>query len=726
MAPTAHPVRLCLALHNHQPVGNFDDVFEAAYQDSYLPFLDVYQPYESIKLSLHISGSLIEWLDAKHPEYLDRIRDMAQAGRIEILGGAFYEPILTMIPSRDRIGQISTYTHWLKDRLHADVRGVWMPERVWEACLTKDLAAASIEYTILDDFHFRSAGCSESQLTGYFVTEDEGRLLRVFPGSEKLRYLIPFAEPQKTIDYLRELGEKHPGIVAVFGDDGEKFGTWPDTKVHVYDNGWLKEFFDLLTQNQDWLTTWTLAEAVDNTPPAGKVYLPNSSYREMTEWSLPVDQQIKLHDLMNQLDHDERGRQIQPFIRGGFWRNFKVRYDEANEMYARMMHVSSLIQQLEQEGHNGQWLNQARLHLYRGQCNCAYWHGAFGGLYLPHLRNAVYRELIIAESEIDRGSRSSEHWVEAHADDYDFDGHKEIKLANPWLAAWFAPVKGGRLYELDLKKIGLNLLATMQRRPEAYHEKVKLGGEQHGKEAASIHDRVVFKQEGLDQRLQYDARLRKSMVDYFWQDNVKLVDIETNVAQQGGDFCDLPFQSRIRRSEDKIQVHMQRKGNVWGTPVTIEKALTLFANSDEMEIAYMLDGLPKDRSLHFAIEFNFAGMPPNADDRFFEDRDHKRLGHMGARLDLKKQTHLALNDHWQGINVALQWSVPTDVWTFPIETVSQSEAGFELVHQSTVVMPHWQIKADKNGRWVMTMKLACHALNHDANAHSVDFASASH
>ena len=195
-------IRLCLVLHNHQPVGNFDGVFEAAYQDSYKPFLDVFEPYEKLSISLHTSGPLIQWLDQNHPEYLDRLANLVAAGRIEIVGGAFYEPILTMIPARDRRGQITSFTKYLGDRLNARVRGMWMPERVWESNLTTDLAASEIEYTILDDHHFRAAGLTDDQLHGFYVTEDEGRILKVFPGSEKLRYLIPFSEPHETIDYL--------------------------------------------------------------------------------------------------------------------------------------------------------------------------------------------------------------------------------------------------------------------------------------------------------------------------------------------------------------------------------------------------------------------------------------------------------------------------------------------------------------------------------------------
>ena len=61
------------------------------------------------------------------------------------------------------------------------------------------------------------------------VTEDEGRVLSVFPGSERLRYTIPFAAPQDTIDCLARMADQQPGAIAVFGDDGEKFGTWPQT-----------------------------------------------------------------------------------------------------------------------------------------------------------------------------------------------------------------------------------------------------------------------------------------------------------------------------------------------------------------------------------------------------------------------------------------------------------------------------------------------------------------
>jgi hypothetical protein len=700
-----HPIRLCLVLHNHQPVGNFDGVFEQAYQDSYLPFLDVFESYDDLIISLHTSGPLMEWLDDRHPEYVDRLAALVAAGRIEIIGGPFYEPIMTMIPSRDRVGQITSYTQWLEQRLGAKVQGMWMPERVWEQSLTADLAAAGIKYTVLDDFHFKNAGLIDEQLTSYYITEDDGRTLAIYPGSEPLRYFIPFQEPFQTIDYLRGIAEKNPNSVVVFGDDGEKFGTWPDTKKHVYDHGWLRRFFDALVANRDWLKLTTLAEATESVAPAGKIYLPDCSYREMTEWSLPVNRQVEYEHLYHELEHDHRWPQIKRFFQGGFWRNFKVKYPEANEMYARMMMTSKRIAQAAKDGAAGETFNHARQALYRGQCNCPYWHGAFGGIYLPHLRNAIYNQFIASDNLLDQATGKTGPYVEATVDDFNFDARQEIRLASDKLIALLAPAAGGMLYELDVRTICHNLLASLARRPESYHRKVVAGPSSENGNVASIHDRVVFKQAGLDQRLQYDRTPRKSLLDHFFDLGTTADAVFRAEANELGDFVQGFFESKIRRAADKIQVQLTRLGRVGEREIRITKGVTMAAGSPTLEIAYLLEGVPSDIPLHFGVEMNFAGLPSGADDRYFHATDGTRLGQLGKQLDLADVTSLSLADEWLGIDVAMKLNRPTSFWTFPVETVSQSEGGFELVHQSVCAIPHWLVRGDAAGKWSVTMQL---------------------
>ncbi len=699
-------LRLLLVLHNHQPIGNFAGVMEEAYQDSYLPFLDVFERYDTLKIALHTSGSLMEWLAEAHPEYLDRLAGLVQAGRIEIVGGAYFEPILTMIPPRDRVGQIKTYTEWLENRLGANVRGMWMPERVWEQSLTTQLAEADIEYTLLDDYHFRNAGWTDDQLHGYYVTEDNGRVVSVFPGSEKLRYTIPFCEPHETIDYLRGVAQQSPGAVVVFGDDGEKFGTWPDTKQHVYDGGWLVRFFDALRDNGDWLSVTTPSEAIDNAAPLGKLYIPEGSYREMVEWALPAAQQNLQHDAQHQLEEEHRWEAIKPFVRGGYWRNFKARYPETNEMYARMQMVSRRLDHLRrsQQDHS-ELLDFATTELYRGQCNCSYWHGAFGGVYLPHLRNAVYNHLIAADNLMDQYEGRGGQWVEIDAEDYTLDGRKEVRLASDRLVALLSPAEGGALYELDVRSICHNLLATLNRREEAYHRKVRAGQQTGDQETASIHDRVVFKQEGLDEMLQYDTYPRKALVDHFFDLDASLGAVERNEQREQGDFVAQPYEAKLRRADGKVQVQLSRDGHVDGVPVRLTKGVTLETGSSTLDITYLLEGLPTDRPLHFAVEMNLAGLPSGADDRFFHDGEGNQHGHLGSKLDLIDVTSLGLTDEWLGIDVGLTIDRPTSIWTFPIGTVSQSEAGFELVHQQAVVMPHWILQADADGRWSVSIRL---------------------
>ena len=706
MTPHAH---LCLVLHNHQPIGNFDGVFEEAYQDSYLPFLEVFEPYERLNLSLHTSGPLMLWLADRHPEYLDRIRLLVEAGRIEIIGGPQYEPIMTMLPRRDRIGQIVSYGQWLNRNFGNTPTGMWTPERVWESSMTSDVVDAGIRYTVLDDFHFRAAGLAEEQLTGYFITEDDGRLLKIFPGSERLRYTIPFQPAQATIDHCRAVAERCPGAVLTFGDDGEKFGTWPDTKYHVYDQGWLKSFFDALTENADWLRTVTLDQATKSTPAAGKVYLPDCSYREMTEWSLPVDAQQRYEDVLHAMDDDgdtANWDAVKSFVRGGYWRNFKTKYDETNEMYARMMNVSRRLSEAETAGADAGELAAIRDHLYRGQCNCPYWHGAFGGIYLPHLRNAIYEHLIAADNGLERLSGSGGSSVQATADDYNFDGVQEIRLSNNKLCAWVAPGRGGRIYELDVREIRHNLLATLMRRPESYHRKVLSGPNSNGEDVASIHDRVVFKQADLDQKLQYDRYARKSLMDHFYDNEASLESVARGEAVERGDFVELPFETKLRRGADRVQVQMRRDGNAWGIPITMTKAITMIANSESISVTYLIENLPPGQPLHFAIELNFAGLPSGADDRYFSDADGNRIGQLGEHLDLHETCGLGLSDRWLGIDVDLTIDRPSGIWAFPIETVSQSEGGFELVHQSVCVQPHWIVTGDADGRWAVQIELA--------------------
>lgn len=717
-------LRLALVIHNHQPIGNFDDVFHRAFQDSYAPFLEVLREFPSLAITLHNSGSLLEWLVEHRPEYLDLVRELCERDQLEIIGGPFYEPILAGIPRRDRVGQIESYSNYLGNLFGQPIRGMWVPERVWEQSFASDIVDAGVEYTVLDDYHFRCAGLTDDQLTSYFLTEDEGRLLKIFPVAERLRYTIPFEAPAKSIEYLRSVFERTPNAIVTCGDDGEKFGVWPGTKKTCFEEGWLRGFFQLLQDNGEWLRAVTLQECVDHVEPVGQIYLPDSSYREMTEWVLPAERQKVYLGLRGEKQKsDPDWPALSPFLRGGFWRNFRTKYPEANDMYSRMLQVSNRLDQLveaDYEREHVDSLNEARQELYRGQCNCSYWHGAFGGLYLPHLRHAVYSRLIAADNilehvaaELNPAGEAAQSnvprtWVQIEQGDFNLDARKEISISGNRLVAFFSPASGGHLYELDIRAIKHNLLATLNRRPEIYHEAIiqAANGNTQGINAASIQGEIKCKQENLDQKIFYDTYPKKALVDHFLQPGLTLAEFQKGTGLIS-DFHTGGYQSIIRRSRDRVEACMARQGRLRSYSVQVTKVVALDRNKGgELSIHYRLDNLPVGMPVHFGVEFNVSGLPGGVSDRYFYDEHGQRLGQLESILSLEDVSRIGLVDEWLGVDVSLESSEQCQLWAFPIETVSQSEGGFETVHQNGCLVPHWEFTVPESGTWEVDLTLA--------------------
>src|SRR5438093_6011379 len=276
------PVTLVLIVHDHQPVGNFDGVFQQAFEDAYEPFLGFLEGHPRVRLALHTSGPLLQWIARHRRPYLARLRALVERNQVELWGGGFFEPILPAIPEADRHGQVRAMADWLELELGQRPKGLWLTERVWEPGLASSLAAAGVEYTAVDHAHFVAAGFERDQLWGYFQTEDQGRALSVFPIHRELRYLIPFQDPEQTVELLTRVGETGEGRIAGLGDDGEKFGVWPGTKQLCYERGWLERWAEALDAHP-WIECRTPAETIAHHPPVGLAYLPTASYHEMEE-----------------------------------------------------------------------------------------------------------------------------------------------------------------------------------------------------------------------------------------------------------------------------------------------------------------------------------------------------------------------------------------------------------------------------------------------------------
>ncbi|MCU0641560.1 MAG: DUF1926 domain-containing protein [Candidatus Margulisbacteria bacterium] len=700
-------VKFLFGVHCHQPVGNFSHVLDEAYERSYLPFIQVMDAHPRIKFAVHYSGILYDWFLAKHPEFIDYLKKLVKRGQLEVITAGYYEPIIPIIPDEDKVGQIAMSNRFIKEHFGLAPRGLWLTERIWEPHLPKVLAQTGIEYVMVDDQHFLSAGLPPEQLLGHYVTEEAGAELKIFPISKQLRYLIPFKLPEETIRYLHSLATESGDQAAILADDGEKFGVWPGTYKWVFEEGYLEKLLTLIEDNNSWIESQTFSEYLDSVPPRGRVYLPTASYFEMMEWSLPTASAKKLDRIINELKQHGKFEEYSQFFKGGFFRNFFVKYPEANNMHKKMLQVSQKLQTLKQgksligEQERDARLQAAKEELYQGQCNCAYWHGVFGGLYLNYLRHAVYEHLIKAEVLMDRYARGKDNYAEIAVTDFDKDGHDEVILTNNLLNLYFAPAYGGALFELDYKPKAFNLINTLARREEVYHDKLKHAARGGGSGVSSIHEIVKSKEEGLERALDYDWHRRISLLDHFLADGTELEGFSRAKYQELGDFTTAPFEYLPKRRGNEVGLLLRRTGQVGGVPVRLEKEVTICAKQSIVTINYELTNLGQEElSAWFGSEFNFSLLAGRADDRYYEipgetltDRTLASKGVSESRTGLK------LVDKWKGFSVSFELDRPADFWRFPVETVSQSESGFERTYQSSVVLPNWRLQLEPNVSW---------------------------
>jgi alpha-amylase len=691
-------VILSLAIHNHQPVGNFDHVFEAAYQQAYLPMVGALEHHPRIRLALHYSGPLLDWLEQWHEEFFPRLRALVARGQVELMTGGYYEPILPIIPDPDKDGQIRKLTAYLRRRLDARPRGLWLPERVWEPHLPKPLAQAGVEYTIVDDTHFLAAGLREQDLTGYFVTEEAGIPLKIFPSLKRLRYLIPWQSPDEVVAYLRAAlaGPGTEAPVLLMGDDGEKFGLWPGTYALCWEQGWVEKFFAAVEAASNWLLVLPPGEAAER-HSAGRVYLPTASYDEMMEWVLPADRAVEFAEIKHRLE--EAGDPAARYLRGGFWRQFLVKYPEINTMHKRMLRASRKVHAMRA----GPRARKALDELWAGQCNCPYWHGVFGGIYLPHIRRATFGHLIAAEALADQGRQATRVLA-----DLDGDGADEIELTTPTAVATIDPRDGGGLVEWQWRAARINLVNVLTRRPEAYHRQLQhvSVSESPGQGVETIHTpRVRVKEPGLDGLLSYDPYRLASFLDHVLAPDVTPEAFARREYQELGSFVTAAYQPTFPRLRGGVAVALVCEGTVTVDsrlrPLRIEKQLSLATRGPELVASYRLHNPGTERlEVRFGVETVWAVTDPASviriDGRTAPAREPQVVGRAEA-LDITD---------WGWPAAATLRMPAAEVWLHPLETVSNSEAGFERILQGVVCLCLWEISLQPREGWEATLQCA--------------------
>jgi 4-alpha-glucanotransferase len=695
---------LALLIHAHQPCGNFEHVLEKAYETSYLPFIEQLEKHPGVHVGLHYSGPLLTWIEGQRPEYFSRLKNMVQSGQVELVGGGFYEPILVSIPLEDQLEQIARLSAYLEKHFGRLPSGAWLAERVWEPQLPTSLAAANVAYTLVDDMHFLAAGFEPEELFGAYIAEDRGRTVWLYPGQKALRYLVPFGKVEDVIAYLRDAASVHPGGVAAMGDDMEKFGVWPGTHEHCYKDGWLSDFFTALEENSEWLKVSTPGDYLASHAPLGRADLPTASYTEMMEWVLPTRVRQRYHAVLKEFASRP---EVLAFLRGGSWRGFFRKYAESNLLHKKMLRVSARLAAvpLRHDGSKAaEELLRARDLLLRAQCNDAFWHGIFGGIYAPHLRTDPWRNLIRAEAIADRHIPGA---LAARVEllDFDADGVNELLFTSPESQALLKPSDGGTIAVLDFRPAAATLVNSILRRPEEYHTRLReAAGKLSTGAVASIHEQTRVKEPGLERFLRYDRWPRHAFRILIFdpsrtQAEYEALELQEDPGFAGGIFNvknSTPHEAELFRS-DSFVLHGKTEGAAPKLLLIKHFSISPSPNGFEIacEIALKLKQ-PLEKPVAVGIESIINLLAPAEPDRFFETPTGRKNLRFSGTLP---GPILRMEDGWQRVRVALHAPLSEEFWVAPIETVSESEEGFERVYQGSQILALWHPPLTTQKAW---------------------------
>jgi len=610
-------MHLILTLHHHQPIGQLPWTVSDAVRDCYAPLLKVLLQHPSVKVALHYSGPLLEMFCTEHPFIIDQIKVLLERGQIELLGGAWWEAILPIWSQHDQITQLQLPQERLKVLFACDPQFAWLPERVWEAELAETLLQSNYTGTFLDDNGLLNAGVLQQDLHRVHRTTEGVKVLSI---DAQLRQLIPWHSVNEVVEYLFELHQKDSQSIAVFADDAEKFGSWPGTFQLIYEEHYFDDLLTALEKNEDWLQTVLPTSCNDESQKT--VQIPSTSYSEMLEWS------------------------------GGNWRNFLDRYQESRDMFEAVLRAPRDAKSLP--------------YILQAQCNDAYWHGVFGGLYLPHLRQAIY-------------GAAAKAYATSPESKMETTSSNDVILKNNSQLLGIRP-KGGQLFQwLDLEKHH-NWLATLRRYAESYAES----------ESA-------------------DWYARGCGIEHFLGAGATPESIATGKFPEEGDFVSENWQIETQQNEGELIAILTRQGGVWQqgnfAPLQIQKRITLSNQESETTIEYEIFN-PGEQlvNLWWASEWNISPSGSDLSERSFQvennDFDLEET-HVWERI-----SNWQMKDKWLKSTFTLSSDSDFDLWQMPFRTFSRYEGEtVESIFQQATIVMHRKVLLQPGQKYFCVMKV---------------------
>lgn len=708
-----------------------------------MPLVEVLEHLPDLPAALHVSGALLEHAEARYPTDLARIRALVQAERLEILGGGWFDPVLSVLPERDASGQVRMMGRRAESLLGQRPRGAWLPYGAWDPALPRVLGRQEIRYAVLDPTPFRCAGHTPGDIQGWYTTEREGVPLALFPTDDDLSRVDCLTDPARVLSLLRRKAAQDAGLLTWILDMrnfGVRPGTWDCTWGRQ--GGWMPRLLRQLATQDHWIKALSFTQALARLDPRGRVYLPSAwSGEGSTEASEPVRPDLTPIPLA------ASPAATMPTCMP--WETWLARYEEANRLHKRMLRASRAVDQLDRAVRARpadkadllkESLDRGTYSLFRGQAAAPLGPDTWGGVHDGRLRHEAWSHLARAEAMVMR-VLSGRDRLRFDQSDFDCDGHEEVLVTTPYFGAVVDPDAGGALVELDSWALPGNLLNTLARREEPWYaellaarplpaladalpapraldtpprrdddvvlddpedddgertpvERALVGGPESATPTPGGRGPVPV--EFRDAQLAVDRWPRYAFLDRFLGPQASLDNFRRGLFPEDGDFVAGAYELlKVEPVGDGMEVHLARDGMV-STPtrphsVRVVKRYTFKRDRAAFDVSYkILNRYLEPVTTRFGVELNLNLDSGRGGKQYvwFDRKDLRDLFAVGERPGT---TEVVWGDEERGYQLVIRLSPGCTAWHFPVETVRRAPDGYETAFQGLCLVLWWEL-----------------------------------
>jgi alpha-amylase len=417
--------KVIFGTYNTMPDGASDTLFELSYQRSWRPFLSSLYKFPSISSVLYYSGIVLQWIEENHPEFTLLLEEMSGRRQIELLGGGYYSPLFPVLQLSDKLGQIELLTTYLRKTFGRRPSGGWLYEYSWDAGLPLVFKNSGLSYSFLPAGTLASAGIVDLGQCEPVVTEEQRKLLCVFPVFDMDE---SFESPEPFESALDKLMARYPGcrLYTIMANGHSVPGMWEASGLESPDVMFEKSFawFQKNCLDIETVSAQNYAKVLKNSK---LFYLSTCSSRRLGSC----------------LDETKEGGKGLCFP--SIAKQLILRQPASKRLYDKMYHVYSLMSLLRGDKARKK---SAQEDLWKAQNGEAYWEGCTGGLRRPEVRKRAYRALLDAEKATRLQGSFNPGLI---VDDIDCDGEKEFLYQAGDLNCYIHS-QGASVFELDCFK----------------------------------------------------------------------------------------------------------------------------------------------------------------------------------------------------------------------------------------------------------------------------------